>query len=166
MPSAPRFATVGGTVRAGDDAQVIAELRGDLMSVRRIDGAGTFTRGGVRPAVVFATVIAVVVALVAPLGGVPAAHAGPGSRVSGLVWSDTNRDGIRQTTEPVKSGVTVQLPDCANAPDMLAIHRTAVVQATRDLRMVTPPFCCSAVPDYDAPTARRGKKAAAGTHSS
>ncbi|MDW4571996.1 SdrD B-like domain-containing protein [Microbacterium sp. M3] len=130
------------------------------MSVRRIDGAGTFTRGGVRPAVVFATVIAVVVALVAPLGGVPAAHAGPGSRVSGVVWSDANRDGVRQTTEAVKSGVTVQL---LSSPD------GAVVATTTTAANGTYSFADAADGDFvvrvDAPGTGRFPDAAAGDNS-
>ncbi|WP_207904569.1 DUF7507 domain-containing protein [Agromyces fucosus] len=56
--------------------------------------------------VVFATVLT----LVAGLALAPqAAFAGPGSLVGGVVWADTNRDGVRDAGEPVQSGVPVEL---------------------------------------------------------
>ncbi|WP_194410027.1 DUF7507 domain-containing protein [Microbacterium cremeum] len=51
----------------------------------------------------------VVAALIAGVVAPSAAIAGPGSIVSGIVWADTNRDGVRQPTEPARAGVTVQL---------------------------------------------------------
>jgi hypothetical protein len=37
------------------------------------------------------------------------ATAGPGSLVSGVVWADTNRDGVRDANEVAQEGVTVEL---------------------------------------------------------
>ncbi|WP_308291683.1 DUF7507 domain-containing protein [Microbacterium jejuense] len=62
-----------------------------------------------RPAVVIVTVLAVIAGLVMPLTAAPAAWAAAGSLVSGFVWADANRDGVRESTEPTRSGVTVQL---------------------------------------------------------
>ena len=58
---------------------------------------------------VLATVLAVIAGILLPTAGQPAAFAGPGSLVSGLVWADTNRDGVQNAGEPVQQGVTVQL---------------------------------------------------------
>lgn len=60
-------------------------------------------RLGVRTAAV-----ALVAAVLVPVTST-AAFAGPGSLVNGVVWADTNRDGVRTTGEPVRAGVTVQL---------------------------------------------------------
>lgn len=56
-----------------------------------------------------AAALAVLGTLCALLVPVAAAEAGPGSRIAGVVWADTNRDGVRQPGEPPKSGVAVEL---------------------------------------------------------
>ena len=44
------------------------------------------------------------------VGAVPqVALAGPGSRIAGVVWADTNRDGLRGPSETVQTGVSVEL---------------------------------------------------------
>ena len=58
--------------------------------------------------VVMATVLALLVTVFVPVTG-QAAWAGPGSRISGLVWSDVNHDGNRTTDEALRGGVTVEL---------------------------------------------------------
>lgn len=50
-------------------------------------------------------VAGLMVGLLAPGSAV----AGAGSRIGGVVWADTNRDGARQPAEPTRSGVTVEL---------------------------------------------------------
>jgi len=47
-----------------------------------------------------AAALAVLGTLCALLVPVSAAEAGPGSRIAGVVWADTNRDGVRQPGEP------------------------------------------------------------------
>lgn len=54
--------------------------------------------------------IVTVISLLATLAVAPqVAFAGAGSLISGLVWADVNRDGVRTSDESVKSGVTLQL---------------------------------------------------------
>jgi uncharacterized repeat protein (TIGR01451 family) len=56
----------------------------------------------------------VAAAVLAALVAAPqVAHAGVGSRVSGVVWADANRDGLRTADESLKGGVTVQLVSAA-----------------------------------------------------
>ncbi|WP_169583406.1 MULTISPECIES: SdrD B-like domain-containing protein [Microbacterium] len=62
-----------------------------------------------RRTAVFATVVAVIMGTMLPMAGTPAAVAGPGSLISGIVWADANRDGLRDASESTKPGVTVQL---------------------------------------------------------
>ena len=84
------------------------------MSSKRTDSTQRIGDGAVlqrrsRSKLALLTVFAVVTALVMPLTGAPPAVAGPGSLVSGVVWSDVDRDGVHDASEPAKSGVTVQL---------------------------------------------------------
>lgn len=90
------------------------------MTIRPMDERGAASRR-IRPATVFVAVIAVTTALVMPLVGAPAALAGPGSLVSGTVWADANRDGVRDGTEAAKPGVTVQL---LSSPDGAVVAST------------------------------------------
>lgn len=62
-----------------------------------------------RSGAVVIALAAVVAGLVAPVAGVPAATAAAGSLVSGAVWADADRDGVRDGDEAAKAGVTVQL---------------------------------------------------------
>ncbi|MCD5345527.1 SdrD B-like domain-containing protein [Agromyces sp. S2-1-8] len=56
----------------------------------------------------FIAVLAMVASLFLPFAG-DAARAAAGSLISGTVWADANRDGLRTADESVKGGVTVQL---------------------------------------------------------
>ncbi|WP_194410028.1 DUF7507 domain-containing protein [Microbacterium cremeum] len=60
-------------------------------------------------------VLALLLGVLAPVA-VPAAVAGPGSAISGVVWADVNRDGMRTADEAVKSGVTVELLSSPTGP--------------------------------------------------
>lgn len=62
-----------------------------------------------RPAAVWMTVLALVAGIAIPMTGGSSAVAAPGSLISGVVWADVNRDGVHQSTEPVKAGIPVQL---------------------------------------------------------
>ena len=64
-------------------------------------------REGLRPSV--AAAVATILALIATILIAPQAWAGPGSRISGFVWSDVNRDGTRTADESLKGGITVEL---------------------------------------------------------
>ncbi|KQZ83133.1 hypothetical protein ASD56_12450 [Microbacterium sp. Root166] len=62
-----------------------------------------------RAVVALIAVFVTVAGFILPTPGQPAAFAGPGSLINGVVWADTNRDGLRTTGEPVSAGVTVEL---------------------------------------------------------
>ncbi|TDP99056.1 DUF7507 domain-containing protein [Leifsonia sp. 109] len=62
-----------------------------------------------RATTVWATVVALIAGIAIPVTGGSTATAAPGSLVSGVVWADVNRDGVHQSTEPVKAGIPIQL---------------------------------------------------------
>ena len=72
-------------------------------------------------------VVVTVLGLLAVVVPVPqAAFAAPGSLINGVVWADTNRDGARNTGEPARSGVTVQL---LSSPGGAAVATTTTTAA-------------------------------------
>ncbi|MGA7149009.1 MAG: SdrD B-like domain-containing protein, partial [Microbacterium sp.] len=98
--------------------------------------------------------LALVASFILPTAG---ASAGPGSLVNGVVWADTNRDGLRNAGEPVRSGVTVQL---------LNSLTNAVISTTTTTATGAYSFANSADGDYlvrvDAPGAFRFPDAVSG----
>ena len=78
------------------------------MAIRRTDD-NSASQMRSRPRLAFLIVLTAITALVVPLTGAPPAVAGPGSLVSGVVWADADRNGVRGASESAKAGVTVQL---------------------------------------------------------
>ncbi|MEF3404910.1 DUF7507 domain-containing protein [Agromyces sp. CCNWLW203] len=78
------------------------------MSVRKLDDGSTAARARGRLALVITAVLAMIAGLVVPAVS-QQASAADGSLISGVVWADSNRDGIRDGGEVARSGVTVQL---------------------------------------------------------
>ncbi len=76
------------------------------MSARLMSPEDTALRTRSRLILVSIALLGLVAGFILPTTG---ASAGQGSVVSGVVWADTNRDGLRNGGEPVRSGVTVQL---------------------------------------------------------
>lgn len=72
-------------------------------------GDRTTTQRRLRLVPLWVALMAVVVGTVAPVTGVTSALAAAGSAVSGVVWSDVNRDGVRDAGEVAKAGITVRL---------------------------------------------------------
>lgn len=62
-----------------------------------------------RLAAAVVAVLAVIASVFAPFVGDESAWAAAGSRVSGIAWSDTDRNSVKNGTEPLKAGLTVQL---------------------------------------------------------
>lgn len=79
------------------------------MAETRIHGTTT----AVTSSRIAAALLVVIGLLASSVVAPPAAWAGPGSRVSGVVWADVNRDGLRTADESLKGGVTVELVTAA-----------------------------------------------------
>lgn len=62
-----------------------------------------------RALTVWVAVVALVAGILSPMTGMYVAQAAPGSLISGVAWADVNRDGIRQSTEALKPGITMRL---------------------------------------------------------
>ncbi|MGX5695666.1 SdrD B-like domain-containing protein [Agromyces soli] len=81
----------------------------------------TILTGRARLVAAFIAVLAVIASVFAPFAGDESAWAAAGSKVSGIAWSDTDRGGTKNGTEPFKAGLTVQL---LSSPDGTIVATT------------------------------------------